>query len=182
MAARQAEVVEEVVQARVERASGEVVEVVDTQSDYRRLRDPLTRLSVSDAISQSDYRKLRDPLTEPGRRASKDQIPPAFVAQWLNIGTQPWDDAPTPVGYLYRTDASVEHNRMLALLARKDRYNSSKQIYYALTKDGIKIQVPRHQSQIEFFDNDVIHLKEMGGEYTVKLYSRDDPQYNPYAI
>lgn len=141
--------------------------------------DNLTQIA-DDAITSSDYRKLVDPLTEPGRRAARDQIPPAFVAQWLNIETNPRMDRYTSVGYLYRADAADVHNRMVRLLSRQDRYRSTKQDYYAITKDGIKIQVGCNKD--EFNDGDVVTLSELGGEYKVKIYSRDDPAYNPYLV
>jgi hypothetical protein len=136
---------------------------------------------VNDAIARSDYRKLMDPLTEPGRRVARDQIPPQFVAQWLNISTQPGDDAPTPVGYLYRANTTDDvRDRQIRLLAQRDRYRSTKQKYYAITKDGIKIQVHCHKD--EFDNDDIVNMAELGGEYRVRIYKRDDPMYNPYLL
>jgi hypothetical protein len=135
---------------------------------------------TGDVITMSDYRKLADPLTIPGRRVARDQIPPSFVNQWLNIETNPHTDSPTPVGYLYRADTIDVHNRMIRLIARRDRYRSTKQEYYALTKDGIKIQVSCPKD--EFDDGDIVNMSELGGDYKVKIYSRDDPAYNPYVI
>jgi hypothetical protein len=136
---------------------------------------------VDDAITRSDYRKLMDPLTQPGRRVARDQIPPQFIAQWLNISTQPGDDAPTPVGYLYRANTTDDvRDRHIRLLARRDRYRSTKQEYYAITKDGIKIQVP--STKDEFDNDDIVNMPELGGEYRVRIYKRDDPMYNPYLL
>jgi hypothetical protein len=137
-----------------------------------------------DIVDQSDFRKLKDPLTEPGRRPFRDQIPPAFVAQWLNIPTQPWDDAPTPIGYLYRTSGEgTERNHMLTLLSRRDYYRSTRQVYYAITDSGIKIQIevpPNNRD--EYFSGDRLKIPELGGEYEVKLYSQDGPIYSPYIL
>lgn len=139
------------------------------------------------AVAESDYRKLSDPLTEPGRRTSRDQIPPAFVAQWLNVPTQPWDDSPTPVGYLYRehtgdgASLSHHHDNLIRLIARRDRYRSTRYIYYALTHDGIKIQLHDHKRD-ELFNGDTVHIPELGGELRVRLYKHDDPYYNPYVL
>jgi hypothetical protein len=137
-----------------------------------------------EAVSMSDYRKLMDPLTEPGRRVARDQIPPAFVSQWLNLRTQTWDDAPTSVGYLYRDlpdgDMSDMRNRMIRLISKRDRLRSTRYIYYAITKDGIKVQIDPKKD--ELFDSDSVKIPELGGDFKVKLYKTDDPLYNPYIV
>ena len=135
-----------------------------------------------DAVAASDYRKIVDPLTEPGRRISRDQIPPEFVAQWLNIPTQPWDDSPSPIGYLYQdppeSDDAKQKN-FFQLMARRDRYRSTRYKYYVIV-NGVKVDIRVRAD--ELFDGDSVTIPGLSSNYKVKLYRNDGPYYDAYTV
>jgi hypothetical protein len=154
------------------------------------------------AVLNDDYRRAYDPLVEPSRRPSLDQLPPPWFQNITNIRTRPYFDAPAVVGILtkivktdnkiigenpqsHEASSNLSGNRMkmddiLQLYGYRDDINTYKFNYYAITKDGIKLEVHVPRNTLELNNNDSVLV--LGTEYIVTLYTDKIYRYNPYAI
>jgi hypothetical protein len=154
----------------------EIVEEIRVPVHIRHRREG----EVHDIIRQRDHAHLFDPLVEPGRRAPSYMIPPRRVAQWLNIGTRPYDDQPQPIGYLARQGdgQGEDDSKILTLIAVRDYYRRTKYNYWALTPNGIKIQLDTRTDELN--TGEVVKIDDLNHDYKVTIYDMDGPRYNPY--
>jgi hypothetical protein len=137
-----------------------------------------------DAVLRGDQRRAFDPLVEPSRRPSLDQIPPPEVASQLNINTRPYFDVPSVVGVLTKVHESdntkTKMDDILQLYGAKDNVNNYKYNYYAINKNGIKLDVSIDRNSLELNNNDKV--KVLNCAYMVTLYPDKFYQYNPYML
>jgi hypothetical protein len=130
-----------------------------------------------DAAIRYDIGQNFDPLIEPSRRPPVDQIPPPWFTYMTNLRTRPYFDKPSLMGVLTKVGNNKD---ILQLYGVKDDINNYKYNYYAINKDGIKLEVHVDRNVFELNTNDIVRV--LGEQYNVTMYPDKFYRYNPYVI
>jgi len=154
--------------------NGTVTRVIETEDIP--IENPIN------SIVKGDMHRAFDPLIEPSRRPPLDQIPPPEMASQLYINTRPYFDIPSVVGVLTKVNDQKKESMddILQLYGAKDVINNYKYNYYAINKNGVKLEVITNNNTLELNSNDIV--KVLDCNYIVTLYPNKFYQYNPYAI
>lgn len=132
---------------------------------------------ITPVVMREDYKTIYDPLFEPSRRPSLDQIPPPYFSKFINIRTRPYYDIPSVMGVL----VSIKNDKeILQLFGSKDEINNYRYNYYAINKDGIKLDVNTNRNTLELNDGDIVRV--LNEEYKVTLYNNKYYRYTPNML
>jgi len=147
---------------------------------------------IIDPIKDYDYHKLSDPLETPTTRVDRYLLGPIELRGMFNYPVRGYPDNPRWLGILVSDDdhskcadgkCSFEKdkdNKILKLFGRQKFPGSNQYDYYTMLNSGNdQIKVRLHHKK-ELYDDDHVHVSELGKKYKVKLNQNDDDYYNPY--
>jgi len=138
-----------------------------------------------DIIRQYDIRKAFDPLEQPVRRVARHEIHPLHLKRLIDFPTRGYPDNFTQIGILVKEGdiTKKDDNRILRLFGRQEFPGSNNYEYYTAVNSGNdQIKMPIDIKRRELYDDDIVHIKEIGGEYRVHLHKYDAPKYYPDII
>lgn len=160
------------------------------QSDQPVQRIPVvidvqTRHSTGDA-SISDTIFFKDPKHDP-RIFEEPEIDPR---REINIPTRGAPPQYQQIGYLSSDQhGDIQVNNIIPLFGRRTYNGSNNWNYYTRTEAGVKIPLSMDGRDCsddipgckELYDDDVVSIDILDGEYRVKLYNIGAPRYIPYV-
>ena len=108
----------------------------------------------------------------------------------INIPTRGFPPRYQQIGYL-SSDAhsDVQVNNIIPLFGRRTYNGSSNWNYYTKTQSGVKIPLSMDGRDCsddipgcrELYDDDVVQIPALDGDYSVKLYNIGAPRYIPFV-
>lgn len=145
---------------------------------------------IIDPIKEYDYHKLSDPLETPTTRTDRYLLGPLELRGMFNYPVRGYPDNPRWLGILISdddhslcTDGKCLHdkdNKILKLFGRQQYPGSNQYDYYTMLNIGHdQVKVRLHHKK-ELYDDDDVHVHELGRKYKVQLNKNDDLIYNPY--
>lgn len=129
---------------------------------------PLRKLLIN-----RDRSILYDPLSAPERRVDIRQYP----VMDINIPTRGYPDNYQLMGLMSRDS----DEKILQLFGRATYPGSNQYEYYVTTEQyGFANKIPiKLKGGKEIYDNDIIRIDQLKGEFKVKLYEYNTPRYIP---
>lgn len=124
-------------------------------------------------------------------RASDPRTPPEVdPRREINIPTRGEPPRYQQIGYLSSDEhGDIQRNNIIPLFGRRTYNGSSNWNYYTKTEAGVKIPLSMDGRDCsddipgcrELYDDDVVAIPALDGEYSVKLYNIGSPRYIPYV-